>query len=177
MNCTREHGTDTEKTEYSIDRNSDFSVDSDFSDFSVSDIQDTAVRCAPTDEHDVNRALFQFARELRAMLPNADVVETGPHVDVWYKVALERVPELERSDVWWDFIDKWDAVKFPAGDDPMEMIVKAVAENEPPACSTRYGRKDRASCAYSPTSTDRSSELLISAEAKWDLVVIFPGGR
>ena len=152
------HSTHTEKTENtefteSTENTSETSVFSVFSDnsvfsdtsvhsvFSVSDVQIAAERCIPRNERDVNRSLFKFARELRAMLPNNRMVDLEPYVEVWHKVALDHVSYLEWSDVWFDFIEKWDSVKFPAGKDPLDILVKLVDGSEPPECAKRYGGK------------------------------------
>jgi hypothetical protein len=101
------------------------------------------MRHIPIDRRGVDRAVFSLARELRALLPNASVADLGPYVEVWNKVALKDIAGFDQTMVWWTFIDKWDAVKFPDGEDPLSLIVKSLADSEPPACAMRYGEKVR----------------------------------
>lgn len=149
------HETCTEKTElpettettensfYRYSVFSDISVNSDTSVLSVFSVQvqSAAIACTPKDVREVNRVLFDFARRLRGLLPIATVEDLVPYVELWHKAALKTVNTLEWTDVWWDFIDKWDAVKFPAGSNPLELIVQEANDNEPPECSMRYGGK------------------------------------
>jgi len=130
--------TGTETTETILREDSVVSV---VSVVSVTDIRNAIGGCLPEHESDLDSAIFRLARTLRALLPGAQVPSTEPHVEAWYQLARERIPSLEWTDVWWEFIRKWDFVKFPAGASPMDMIVKAVEESEPPECAKRYGGK------------------------------------
>jgi len=143
-----------EGTEFSIRRNSDTSVtsvSSVTSDTSVNSVHSVlsvsgavhaaASRCVPVDKRSVGRALFRFAREMRSLFPGSESSEVTEYVDVWWERAQEVVPDLELPDAVMDFMEKWDAVKFPAGEDPLELVLEAVSKNPPPECSTRYGGK------------------------------------
>ncbi len=147
------HKSSTEKsenTENSINRFSNFSDISDISDFSDNSVfsvacaRDAANRWVPKNTKDVNRSLFQFAREMRAFLPDSTAEEMEPYLAIWYTVAVESVRDLDWSEVLCDFEFKLESVKFPAGNDPLSIILQEVEENEPPACATRFrGRMGR----------------------------------
>jgi hypothetical protein len=107
--------------------------------FSVADARDAATRWIPDDIKGVNRALFQFAREMRSLLPDAVAEEMEPYLAIWYRVASDYLKELDWGEVLCDFEFKLEEIKYPVGQDPLSMAIQEANEHEPPECSTRYG--------------------------------------
>jgi hypothetical protein len=88
-----------------------------------------------------NRAIFSFARHLKAIpsLANAGLEELRPHVHSWHAAALPFIGTKDFDETWADFVNAWPKVEYAAGGEPILAIYKAALADRPPTSATeRY---------------------------------------
>jgi hypothetical protein len=79
-----------------------------------------------------NRKLFQLARRLKAVVPDASPAELETFVTVWYERALPVIRTKEFAETWSDFQIAWIEVKVPWGASVKQAYAAAVAYPEAP---------------------------------------------
>lgn len=83
-----------------------------------------------------NRQLFELARKLKGVIPDADPDYLREIVREWHQLALDLIRTKEFSETWADFVVAWERVKHPAGQS-FQSAVEA-AGSESPAVADRY---------------------------------------
>ena len=77
-----------------------------------------------------HRRIFDFARELKALLPGAPAAELVGHVRRWHAAALRKIGTREWDATWLDFMGAWQGCK-PARE-PLKSILDRADAAEPP---------------------------------------------
>ena len=87
-----------------------------------------------------NRAIFQFARGLKAIpeLANASAVELQEHVREWHRQALPKIRTKEFDETWIDFLVAWDSVRFAAGQEPIHALYQQALERDVPRGALQF---------------------------------------
>jgi hypothetical protein len=62
-----------------------------------------------------NRRIFELARRLKAMKPDATPAELRPVVQEWHRLALPVIRTKDFGESWTDFAFAWERVRRPAG--------------------------------------------------------------
>jgi hypothetical protein len=62
-----------------------------------------------------NRCLFNLARQIKAIMPDAAANNLRSIVQEWYRRALPYIRTKDFSVSWADFVTAWQAVKVPKG--------------------------------------------------------------
>ncbi len=92
----------------------------------------------PTATGHRHRLVFNFARHLKAIAPDADFQSLRPYVQQWHERALPFIATKPFEETWLDFAEGWDKVTFPAGQEPVAMIFAQAMSQSIPACAMRY---------------------------------------
>jgi hypothetical protein len=100
-------------------------------------------RTLPVKNAQRHRCLFEFARELKALpeYRNAKPSELRPILVRWHQCALPMIRTKELDESWMDFLEGWGRVKFPKGQEPIQIMfetAKQAAENCLPEVALRY---------------------------------------
>jgi hypothetical protein len=97
-------------------------------------------RTLPTHVGQRHRAVFEFARELKAVaaLADAPLSELKPYVKQWHKRALPNIGTKPFEDTWFDFAEGWSKVKFAKGQEPVAMIFAKSKTSELPEVAMQY---------------------------------------
>lgn len=71
-----------------------------------------------------HKAVFALARELKAMphLAMLDVRALRPLLKLWHERALPIIGTKAFNETWFDFIEGWNKVKFPKGQEPINLM-------------------------------------------------------
>jgi hypothetical protein len=86
-----------------------------------------------------NRKLFDLARGLKAILPDAGPGELRPIIAEWHRRALPIIGTKSFLESWADFIVAWARVKYPAGRGTVDSAFARAASTPPPArCAELY---------------------------------------
>lgn len=101
-------------------------------------IQQAITRTIPTGHGQRHRAIFNLARELKAWLPDAPFPELKPIVREWHSQAMPNIRTKPFDDTWFDFMESWPKVMFPAGEEPIQMIVEKALKADLPAIAGEY---------------------------------------
>lgn len=101
-------------------------------------IQQAIKRTLPTGYGQRHRAIFNLARELKAWLPAAPFVELKPIVREWHQRALPNIRTKPFDETWFDFMESWPKVMFPAGEEPIQMILDKALQSDLPAIAEQY---------------------------------------
>jgi hypothetical protein len=89
----------------------------------------------PESEGRRHRALFELARQLKALpqYADADPPALQPIVREWHRLARPIIRTKPFEESWLDFVDGWANVRFPAGAGPLDALwARALAEAPPP---------------------------------------------
>jgi hypothetical protein len=73
------------------------------------------VATLPTGQGQRNRCIFDLARRLKAIRPEATPAELRPVLREWHRLALPNIRTKEFSETWADFSVAWQRVVRPAG--------------------------------------------------------------
>ena len=95
----------------------------------------------PVDTGQRNRAVFRFARTLKAMpeYANASLAELRAVGRKWHEAAFPMTSgEHPFSDTWCDFVYAWARVKYPKGTGPVVEALERSDAATPPACAADY---------------------------------------
>jgi hypothetical protein len=79
-----------------------------------------------------NRKLFQLARRLKGIVPDATPAELQTFVTVWYERALPVIRTKDFAETWSDFQIAWMEVKVPWGASIKQAYAAALAAPEVP---------------------------------------------
>lgn len=87
-----------------------------------------------------HRRLFELARGLKAIpgLADAALSELKPIARQWHQLALPAIRTKAFEESWIDFVEAWDKVRFPKGQEPILAIFAKAAESELPAIASNY---------------------------------------
>jgi hypothetical protein len=92
-----------------------------------------------------NRAVFEFARALKAMpqFADADPEDVEEHVRRWHAEGRRRdvIGTKAFEETWIDFVYGWPRVKLPKGDEPMTAIFERAKEETLPRVAERYNHE------------------------------------
>jgi hypothetical protein len=80
-----------------------------------------------------NRRLFDLARQLKALVPNATPNELRPILVEWHQRAFHVIGTKPFLETWADFIVAWGKVKYPAGQAPVDAAFSRALHASPPA--------------------------------------------
>ncbi len=101
----------------------------------VDDALEAAIRgTQPSEVGQRNRAIFKFARALKAIpaLADAPVATLRDIVRRWHERALPVIGTKPFDETWAEFVAAWPCVRFPLGQEPMTLIVQRADESPPP---------------------------------------------
>ena len=93
-------------------------------------------RTLPSGAGQRHRALFQLARELKAIPEMADAPwdKLKTVVRQWHELALPEIRTKPFDDSWFEFVESWKAIRWAANQGPFEdILAKAVATTPPVA--------------------------------------------
>jgi hypothetical protein len=114
----------------------------------------------PSGPRQRNRLIFELARRLKDVKPDATHVELRPVLREWHRQALQHIRTKEFSESWTDFAGAWERVQRPAGRS-FRATAKAADAGELPAVAEATGAtvnalRDRA-CAVRDRDTRNGS--------------------
>ena len=94
-------------------------------------------RTIPSESGFRHRRLFNFARELKGIvtLADADLSALKPIVRQWYERALPKIGTHDFEESWYDFVNAWDNVRHPVGQEKIRMIYEASLSKLPAAAA------------------------------------------
>jgi hypothetical protein len=78
-------------------------------------LQEIIVRTLPNGPGRRNHCIFQLARALKALIPDAGPADLRTIVQEWHHQALPIIRTKDFSESWTDFVISWDRIKQPAG--------------------------------------------------------------
>jgi hypothetical protein len=105
------------------------------------EVIETAIkRTLPTGGSQRHKQVFALARELKGLpaLADAPLADLKPIVRQWHKRALASIKTKPFEETWFDFCEGWGKVRFPAGKEPMAMMVAKAMEAELPEVAKQY---------------------------------------
>ncbi len=102
---------------------------SESSESSVPSVGDVIARYLPEQPGQRNLLLFDLARHLKGIMPNATENELREIVARWHKLALPVIGTVEFGVTWGDFRRGWAAVKTPFGS-VLNRILEEIDVNE-----------------------------------------------
>jgi hypothetical protein len=94
----------------------------------------------PTEVHERHKCIFEFARHLKAVsgLADAKATDLEPYVRLWHQAALPIIYTKPWEETWFDFLDAWPRVRYPAGQEPLALAWAAAQAAPVPAVALRY---------------------------------------
>jgi len=109
--------------------------------FSAPSLLPTAIQSTlPADPGYFKRCLFELARKLKGIAPEARPKHLRPIVQEWHRQASHSIKDRSFVDTWADFLQAWKKVKFPVGKGPIDIAFqRAQAAEPPPAVVKLYG--------------------------------------
>lgn len=136
-----------------IAESSETSALSESSAHSVSDplVQQAIALTIPTATGQRNRAIFTFARLLKAHpdLADAAAAKLRMYVLAWHNAAEPRTSgEHSFDDTRADFMYAWERIKYPAGSGPVAEALARADQAEPPQCAQGYADTTRRLIAW-----------------------------
>jgi len=100
-------------------------------------ISEAIAKTLPTGPGQRNRRLFDLARNLKAIVPEATQDDLRPIILEWHRQALPNVRTKDFSETWTDFVVAWDRVKRPVGFS-FRAAARAADEAPFPVVANRY---------------------------------------
>lgn len=82
---------------------------------SVLSVDNAIIQTLPLSDGERNHCLFQFARMVKLLSPNATTEELRPVVLRWHKAALPNISTKEFAISWCDFLRAFESVRYPHG--------------------------------------------------------------
>jgi hypothetical protein len=101
-------------------------------------VEESIALTLPSGPGQRNRAIFNFARKLKAHpeLKERSPVEMKRFVSNWFQAARSKVSgEHDFEDTWADFIYGWQHMKYADGEGPMGLAWSRAISAVPPACA------------------------------------------
>jgi hypothetical protein len=92
----------------------------------------------PTGPGQRNRCIFEFARQLKALKPDATPRELRPILREWHRQALPYIRTHEFAESWTDFAIAWERVQRPAGQS-FRAAAKVAESGELPPIAEEFG--------------------------------------
>lgn len=98
-------------------------------------------RTLPDQHGQRHRQIFEFARELKAIVPDWTFDQLEPYWRNWHDAARPNMRTTDLITNTMDFVDALDKVKFPAGSEPIRGFFDT-AVNNPVNILPEYGEKN-----------------------------------
>jgi hypothetical protein len=91
-------------------------------------------------DKDFRLAVFRLARHLKAVPGLREQRPAGlrPRVKQWHELAAARLGGRTFTDAYAEFVSAWDAVRFAAGDDVVQMAWDIISRGPPPPEAQDY---------------------------------------
>jgi len=96
------------------------------------EIRAAICRCLPSGPGQRHRKLFDLARWMRRLRPDATLGQLRPVLRCWYTRALPIMRTKDWEDSWRDFADAWARVRHPAGESALDEAIRRAAESNEP---------------------------------------------
>ncbi len=80
-----------------------------------------------------NRKIFELARSLKTIFPNAEPGQLRGIVQSWHEQALPNIRARDFLESWGDFVIAWPRVRFPKGEGTMDDVFNRGLKAEPSA--------------------------------------------
>lgn len=103
---------------------------SNYSVLSVLSVGDAIERTKPLGEGERNRRLFEFARHVKALQPNASKDELRQIAQQWHEAALPVIGTKDFLTTWFDFSNAIESVRYPVGTS-LKQIIGDIDMSEP----------------------------------------------
>ena len=85
-----------------------------------------------------NRKIFDLAKALRTMYPNANPKIFRKAVRKWYELAFVHIRTKDFAETWLDFLVAWENVTYFEGVNPMFLYEKAIKLEPPQTVALNY---------------------------------------
>lgn len=103
-------------------------------------LADLPENCRPTSHGQRHRVLFDLARHLKTLYPDAEAKDAVAIVKAWHSEFLPVIATKAWSETWGDFADAWSRVKFLVGEGVLDALLADLDQTEaPPACLEERG--------------------------------------
>lgn len=97
---------------------------------SVLSVGEAITRTLPLGEGERNRCLFQFARHVKALHPDASTDELRQIAKQWHEAALPFIGTKDFLTSWFDFSNGFSSVRYPVGTS-LKQIIGDIDMSEP----------------------------------------------
>lgn len=98
-------------------------------DFPIADLPES---CRPTGSRQRHSILFNLARHLKTLYPDAKPTDAVPVVKAWHAEFLQVIATKDWAETWGDFSDAWGRVKYLEGQGTLDTLLAEVDQSEPP---------------------------------------------
>ena len=89
------------------------------------------VSSLPTAYGQRHRQVFEFARAVKAITPDAPMDELKVYVKQWFREGKARIRTKAFEETWADFVSAWKRVTFPKGSGHMVELLDRAAKEVP----------------------------------------------
>lgn len=89
---------------------------------SVLSVDNAIIQTLPSSDGERNHCLFEFARMVKLLSPNATTEELRSVVLRWHKAALPNISTKEFAISWCDFLRAFESVRYPHGTSIKQII-------------------------------------------------------
>ncbi len=111
---------------------------------SVSSVGGALTRHLPDNIGERNRRLFDLARHLKGLMPDASKADLRGLVTEWHRLALPKIGTASFAESWGDFQRGWDAVQTPFGSVLNRIIGEIDMSEETPESLLNLGYDEKA---------------------------------
>lgn len=111
---------------------------------SVPSVGEVIARYLPDNIGQRNRCLFELARHLKGLVPNASKQELREIVAEWHRLALPNIGTSGFTESWGDFHRSWNAVHTPYGSVMNRILAEIEITDRPPSSLVSLGYDDKA---------------------------------
>lgn len=98
----------------------------------VTSVEQAIARTLPTAPGQRNRRLFDLARQLKGIMPEADGSELRAIVREWHRQALGVIRTKDFGESWSDFTLAWQNIRRPAGQSFAAAVATTHSDDIPP---------------------------------------------
>lgn len=111
---------------------------------SVPSVDSAIIQTLPSSDGERNHCLFEFARMVKLLNPNATAEELRPVVLRWHKAALPNITTKEFAISWCDFLRAFECVRHPHGTSIKQILGDIDISSAAPSCIEKlgYGEKE-----------------------------------